>query len=110
MIPLVRYAVQCADSGDLSRPLKPACGTPEWPVNGPAGAGRRPRYALTVEEAFPDLPGWIFYTDELSAGAYRVGGMDRSGRRVDVTGSDPEGLLEDCRRWAARVASDDGER
>jgi hypothetical protein len=49
------------------------------------------------------LPEWTFEIDEVSAGVYRVQGVDEEGRSVEVTGTDPDALLDDGRKWAASV-------
>jgi hypothetical protein len=51
------------------------------------------------------LPGWTFEVEEISAGVYRVRGVDRAGRSVEQTGTDPDAVLEECRRWAARYVA-----
>lgn len=53
--------------------------------------------------AFPELPGWTFDVDEVSAGVYRAVGVDGSGRSVQATGTDPDQLLDECRRAAMAV-------
>jgi len=52
---------------------------------------------------FPDLPGWTFDVDEVSAGVYRAVGVDESGRSVQATGTDPDRLLDECRSAAIDV-------
>lgn len=47
--------------------------------------------------------GWEFQIDEVSAGVYRVHGVDAAGRSVEATGTDPERLLEKCRQDAAEM-------
>jgi hypothetical protein len=59
---------------------------------------------------FPELPGWNFQTAEVSAGVYRVRGMDRAGRSVEKTGTDAEALLESCRQLAREITSSDSSR
>lgn len=49
------------------------------------------------------LPGWFFDVEEMSAGVYRVRCVDEAGRSVEVTGTDPDVLLEQCRQSAARI-------
>ncbi len=48
--------------------------------------------------------GWSFNVEEVSAGVYRVRGADRSGRSVEATGTDPDALLEQCKRDAFRMS------
>lgn len=52
---------------------------------------------------FPELPGWTFDVDEVSAGVYRAVGVDEAGRSVQATGIDPDQLLDECRRAAASM-------
>ena len=46
---------------------------------------------------FEDLPGWTFGLDEISAGVYKAVGRHRMGPCVEITGADPEELIERCR-------------
>lgn len=41
--------------------------------------------------------------DEASAGVYKAYGTDKSGRRVEVTGTDPNALLDECKKYAERI-------
>jgi hypothetical protein len=54
---------------------------------------------------FPELHDWVFEVDEVSAGVFRVSGVDQAGRSVEATGTDPDALLEECRRSAKRMRS-----
>lgn len=56
------------------------------------------------KQTFPELPGWLFKVEEISAGVYRVNGVDELGRSVDVMGTDPEALLQDCKLYAIKVS------
>jgi hypothetical protein len=47
---------------------------------------------------------WVFSVEEISPGAYRASAIDSDGRQVDVTGTDPDSLLEECKRAAAEIA------
>ena len=50
-------------------------------------------------ETNPDkLAGWTFEEDEISAGVYRVTAVDRVGRKVERTGTNPEQLRAECRQ------------
>ena len=49
-----------------------------------------------------ELPGWSIQVDEVSAGVYRVVGIDEAGRRFEATGTNPDALLDECKRYAAR--------
>jgi hypothetical protein len=44
---------------------------------------------------------WSFSVEEVSAGVYRARGVDLAGRTVEASGTDPETLLQECRRAAA---------
>ena len=52
---------------------------------------------------FEDLPGWTFEIKEVSAGVFLVKGSDKYGRSIEVTGIDPDAMLEECRRYAAKL-------
>ena len=52
---------------------------------------------------FPELPDWSFDADEVSAGVYRAFGHDCSGRTVEVSGLDPEALIQKCRQAAIEL-------
>jgi hypothetical protein len=47
--------------------------------------------------------GWNFSVEEISANVYQVTATDRQGRSVQITGTDPDLLLEDCRRDVLRM-------
>lgn len=55
------------------------------------------------KKTFPELPGWTFEMDEVSAGVYRVRGVDEAGRSVESTGTDPDALLASCRSSAGTM-------
>lgn len=55
---------------------------------------------------FPELPGWSFDADEVSAGVYRAFGRDRAGRNVEATGLDPDALIEKCKQAALKMMAD----
>jgi hypothetical protein len=57
----------------------------------------------SLRRTYSDLPDWTFEIDEVSAGVYRVKGTDDAGRSVEATGTDPDVLLDDCKRSAARI-------
>jgi hypothetical protein len=54
-----------------------------------------------ILKTLPELPDWKFEIDEISAGVYRVRGVDKDGRSVEATGTDEDALLEECRRSAS---------
>jgi hypothetical protein len=50
-----------------------------------------------------DISDWSFSVDEVSAGVYRVKGIDSAGSTVETTGTDPDAALEKCKRAAAEM-------
>lgn len=50
----------------------------------------------------PDAPGWSFDVDEVSANVFQVKGSDLSGRTVEMTGTDPDELIEKCHQEAKK--------
>ena len=56
-----------------------------------------------MAQMFPELPDWLFETDEVSAGVYRVFGHDGAGRNVEAFGIDPEVLIQKCRQAALEL-------
>ena len=50
---------------------------------------------------FPELPGWNFEIEEVSAGVYEVKARDVAGRSISLKGVDPEMLLDKCRHQIA---------
>jgi hypothetical protein len=52
---------------------------------------------------FEELPGWKFDADEVSAGVYKATGKDRQGRNVEATGTDPDEMIEKCRKYAIEI-------
>jgi hypothetical protein len=59
-----------------------------------------------MRKQFPELPGWQFDLDEVSASVYEVIGEDRFGHRISAKGTDPDALLEQCRKEALRMVAD----
>jgi hypothetical protein len=60
-----------------------------------------------IVRVFPDLPGWQFEVEEVSANAYRVRGHDQAGRSIELSGTlDPAPLIEEARRWAFEHRND----
>jgi hypothetical protein len=41
-----------------------------------------------------DFPNWTFVINEISAGMYRLQAQHLSGTRVDLSGTDPQHLIE----------------
>ena len=46
------------------------------------------------------MTGWVFETEEVSPGVYRVRGTSQQGHTVETTRDDPEKALEWCQRAA----------
>jgi hypothetical protein len=63
-----------------------------------------------IRRSFADLPGWTFEIDEVSAGVYSVSGVDEVGRSVAASGTDPEAVLSECRRSAAKIQATEIDR
>lgn len=57
-----------------------------------------------MNEKTDQLNDWEFKVDEISANVYRVTGVDRKGRSVEKTGTDPEMLLSECKADAMRLS------
>jgi hypothetical protein len=53
-----------------------------------------------------DLPAWEFTVNEVAPGVYQVRATRDGGITGEATGSDPDELLDDLKRWAARVEAD----
>jgi hypothetical protein len=56
-----------------------------------------------VERCFPELPGWHFSLDELSAGVYEVVAADDQGSRFEAKGIDPDNLLRRTREYGSEL-------
>ena len=48
---------------------------------------------MTIPEISPDLPGWTFEVDEVSAGVFRVIARKDGRLRIDITGFNGYELL-----------------
>ena len=55
------------------------------------------------EKKTGDLSTWSFQIEEMSAGVYKVRGIDEAGRSVELTGTDPYILLEKRKKAAAEI-------
>lgn len=53
-----------------------------------------------------DGTGWTFTVEEVSMGVYLVTAIDRAGRCVQMTGADPDELLEQARAAACEINAD----
>jgi len=49
-------------------------------------------------------PEWEFEVEEVSAGVFRVTAVDAVGRKVEITGEDPDATLARCVLEASRLA------
>ena len=56
-----------------------------------------------MDQTFAELPDWSFEMLEKSAGVYEATGTDSHGRRVQMTGTDSDALLRECREGAAKM-------
>lgn len=56
-----------------------------------------------MKRTFPDLPGWSFDIDEVSAGVYQVIATDEEGRGFTKVGIDPEMLIAECQSEASNI-------
>ena len=56
-----------------------------------------------MKQTFPDVPGWSFEIEEVSANVYEVIGKDSGGHTVQMKGTDPDALLEDARKSAKAI-------
>jgi hypothetical protein len=43
----------------------------------------------------PELPDWNYTVEEVSMGVYQLKGIDKQGRIVDLTGTDPDKLIQE---------------
>jgi hypothetical protein len=59
-----------------------------------------------MAQQFPELKGWTFDAEEVSANVYRAFGRDVQGRSVEATGLDPNALLEKCRQAAIKMMTE----
>lgn len=55
---------------------------------------------------FREIPGWNFDVDEVSANVFKVVGRDSAGRTFEKTGLDPDGLIEEAKRYALKVLAE----
>lgn len=52
---------------------------------------------------FQEVSDWIFEVEEISAGVYKVAGVDLAGHKVESTGGNPDLLLEKCKVWDLEI-------
>lgn len=60
---------------------------------------------MSMTREFPELPGWRFTVQEVSAGCYRAEGRDDQGHQVGAMGTDSEAVLDQCKRYAVDAAN-----
>jgi hypothetical protein len=53
----------------------------------------------------PPMTGWVFETEEVSAGIYRVRGTSQQGHKVETTSHDPDKAFEWCQRAARELTA-----
>jgi hypothetical protein len=58
-----------------------------------------------MKQSFPDLPDWSFEINEVSNGVYRVVGRDAAGRTVEVSGLDPDDLIQRSKTAAHHIVA-----
>ncbi len=63
-----------------------------------------------MNKKFDELPGWTFFGEEISANVYKVGGKADAGPSVEFTGTDPDALLDECKRYAAKINADSNQK
>ena len=56
-----------------------------------------------TELEFPELPGWLFTVEEVSAGVYHARGTDRAGRSVETTRDGDDAAVQGCRQAATEI-------
>ena len=39
-------------------------------------------------------------------GVYTISGKDQAGRNIELTGTNPDSLLEECKKYAAKIIAD----
>lgn len=54
---------------------------------------------------FADTPNWEFKVDEVSANVFTITARDTAGRSIDKTGTDFDGLIEQCRQEAKAMCN-----
>ena len=56
-----------------------------------------------MKKEYPELPGWSFDLEEISASVYKVVGKDRAGRVASVTGTNLDQTIEQCKQRAKEI-------
>jgi len=57
-----------------------------------------------MNEEADQLKDWEFKIDEISANVYKVRGVDKLGKSVEKTGTDPDMLLAECKADAMKLS------
>jgi len=56
---------------------------------------------------FPELAGWRFLVQEISMGVYTAVGTNPCGEAIEMTGTDPDALLDECKEAVlSRIRTD----
>ena len=57
-----------------------------------------------MRKIYPDLPGWTFDMEEVSAGVYEVIAQNSSGQYTSAKGIELDQLVEQCKNEARRLS------
>jgi hypothetical protein len=52
------------------------------------------------------LPNWTFNINEVSSGVYKLSGQHKLGCNIELTGVDPEKLIEEAKTSAEKMEQD----
>jgi hypothetical protein len=52
---------------------------------------------------FPNLPNWTYTMDEVSANVFRIIATDTAGQTIEMIGTDPDILIEECHQEARKI-------
>lgn len=58
---------------------------------------------IGMERKMDDLPNWTFRIEEVSAGAYKVEARHLRGPKVEISGTDPDELLNRAAKSAREI-------
>jgi hypothetical protein len=61
---------------------------------------------LAMRVGIDGVPSWKFEIEEVSAGAYRLRGTHSSAATIDLTGADPDSLVEAGKQRALSIERD----
>ncbi len=62
---------------------------------------------MTKPIVFPDNPGWSVEIEEVSANVFRVRLLGPRGPSMELTGANPDELIEECRQELQRLSKTD---